>query len=185
MSDTNDDRHVDGLLDQARALPRSVEPQRDLWPGIRVRIGADMQAARRWPQRHFALAALVLIGVGAGIGFWLGRASAPPFELASVSDEAPLFGRDYTLGTEFVEARSELGRSLARELERMTPETREVVAANLAALEKAHAQINQALSAHPNSVMLQQLLLSAYTEELVFLREVNGLSRSVRVRTEI
>ena len=135
-----------------------------------------------WPRVRYAAAALVLICITSGVSFWLGRAGAPS---ESAEIVAAHFGRHYTLGPEFVQARSDLSVALEFELARMTPESRRVVAANLATLEKALSQINVALTGNPNSAMLQRMLLSAYTDEMFFLREVNGLVRNVREGTEI
>ena len=183
MSDTTDmnEPESDSLLEQARELPSSVEPPEDLWPEIRARV-AQGYTPSRWPQARYAAAALVLICITSGVSFWLGRVGAP---VESGEIVAAQFGRHYTLGPEFVKARSDLSVSLEFEVARMTPETRRVVAENLATLEEALGQINVALTGNPNNVMLQRMLLSAYTDELFFLREVNGLARNVREGTEI
>ncbi len=175
----------DTLLEQARALPSSVEPPGDLWPAIRARA-AQTQSRAHWPQARYAVAALVLICITSGVSFWLGRVGAPAPSAAITTQSMTVhFGRHHTLGSEFVRARSDLNVALELELVRMTPETRSVVVTNLATLEEALSQINVALTGNPNNVMLQRMLLSAYTEELFFLREVNGLARSVREGTEI
>ncbi|MEE9253445.1 MAG: hypothetical protein V3U43_00775 [Pseudomonadales bacterium] len=164
-----------------------MEPQRDLWPAIRARAASELQPGRRWPQTRFAVAALVLICVTSAVSFWVGRSGAP-FAQSPVSaahDGVARFGRHFTLGPNYVQARTDLSLTLESELARMAPTTRSIVLANLASIEQGLAQLNLALTGNPNSVMLQQMLLSAYTEELVLLREVNGLARTVRERTEI
>ena len=180
----------DELVARARVLASSVEPRRDLWPAIRARAAAESQPGPRWPQTRFAVAALVLICMTSAVSFWAGRAGAPSAQsTARAAPVAPVdaarFGRHYILGPDFVQARTDLGLALENELAQMAPETRSIVVANLASITDAVGQLNVALSGSPNSVMLQQMLLSAYTSELVLLREVNGLARTVRERTEI
>ncbi len=187
MSNTTDinEPGSDPLLEQARALPSSVEPPGDLWAAIRARAAQGQSRARR-PQARYAVAALFLICVTSGVSFLLGRAGAPaPSAAVATQSVAAHFGPHYILGSEFVRARSDLSVALELELAHMAPETRSVVVANLATLEEALGQINLALTGNPNNVMLQRMLLSAYTEELFFLREVNGLARNVREGTEI
>lgn len=57
MNDHDRDAEFQDLLDQVRRLPRSIEPPRDLWPGVRGRI-------RRGTAR------------GRGTGWWLTLAAA-------------------------------------------------------------------------------------------------------------
>src|SRR2546428_5090615 len=74
MTERDDDREFRDLLAAVERLPRSVEPARDLWPGIEARIsgkgeggrskGRILVLSRRWIWLA-AAAALVLL--------WLGR----------------------------------------------------------------------------------------------------------------
>src|SRR2546429_5510627 len=74
MTERNDDREFRDLLAAVERLPKSVEPPRDLWPGIEARIsgkgeggrgkGRILAFSRRWIPLA-AAAALVLL--------WLGR----------------------------------------------------------------------------------------------------------------
>ncbi len=65
MSHHEPDAEFQDLLAKARALPRSIEPPRDLWPGIHARIKAGK--ARSLPFRRalaLAAAAVLLLLVG-------------------------------------------------------------------------------------------------------------------------
>lgn len=87
-------------LDEARSLPRAIEPERDLWPGIAARLerpAAAPEPARSWrrgaapahlegghdgapsrPWRYWQLAAAAaLVTVLAGTGFGLMRLLGP------------------------------------------------------------------------------------------------------------
>jgi hypothetical protein len=67
MIDDPRDSEFRDLLDQARQLPRSIEPPRDLWPGIQARIAAGGTARsgamlrRRWARLAIAATLLLVI----------------------------------------------------------------------------------------------------------------------------
>src|SRR2546430_3874215 len=65
MTERDDDREFRDLLAAVERLPQSVEPPRDLWPGIEARIAGKGKGGRRWIFLPLAAAALVLL--------WLGR----------------------------------------------------------------------------------------------------------------
>ena len=54
--------HKDGILERARALPRSVEPQRDLWDDIEAELDCspEQTAPVIWRPRLVAAAAVML-----------------------------------------------------------------------------------------------------------------------------
>src|SRR3989441_8341120 len=65
MTERDDEREFRDLLAAVERLPQSVQPPRDLWPGIEARIsGRILALTRRWIPLA-AAAALVLL--------WLGR----------------------------------------------------------------------------------------------------------------
>ena len=95
------------------------------------------------------------------------------------------FGADYTLGPRYQRARQLLTRDLDRQLEALPEETRALVERNLGQMRAALAEINEALAQDPNNVLLQQLLLAAYQDELAVLMDVNRLARTLPTRTDI
>jgi hypothetical protein len=56
---------------------------------------------------------------------------------------------------------------------------------NLAQIREALAEINDELAEDPNNVLLQQLLLAAYQDELAVLMNVNRMAQTLPKRTEI
>jgi hypothetical protein len=95
------------------------------------------------------------------------------------------FGGSYHLGPEFMEARDDLASRMDAELARLSPETRAAIERNLADIRAAINEINRALANEPDNALLQDLLLSAYREELTLMRKVDGLANSVMRRTDI
>jgi hypothetical protein len=197
----NDDEHGtmngqetdDKLMRMARGLPTEVQPARDLWPAIAEAI-ARPAAARvsRWP-RFAAQAAAVLLLVGASSALtWLAMQNDSA-GLSPVSGQGGLhfepvsgsFGSAYSLGPDFTDARNSLVSKLDAELERLPPDTRAEVEKNIATIRAAIAEINRALAEEPDNVLLQELLLNTYGEELTVMRKVDGLANSVMRREDI
>ena len=193
MNERDDDKMADELDRQAAALPRAVAPSRDLWPGIEQAITAPMQPARRGFGQGWAQAAMVLLLVGAssGITFLLtnespdattpvAQSGAPVFEVTTAS-----FGADWTLGPDYLEARETLAGSLDEQLDALSPETRDEVRANLQTIRQAISNMNNALADEPDNVLLQELLLDTYRDELELMIRVDDLTRAAMRRGDI
>lgn len=182
------------VLTMARGLATDVQPQRDLWPRIAEAIGDGTvtAATARWP-RLFAQAAaiLLLVGASSGLTWYTMNNELPPMTMADDHTDLTFepvsgsFGSQYMLGPDFQDAREGLVAKLDEELERLPAETRADVEKNIATIQSAIAEINKALAKEPDSVLLQQLLLSTYSEELSVMRKVDGLTHSVMRRTDI
>ena len=178
----NDDK----LMDAAAKLATEISPERDLWPGIPEAIAEP--APRRWtPILAQAAAVVLLVGASSGITYMSVKDSQPVTAVASpdMIFEQASFGNRYNLGPGFQDARNALVADLDVELERLSPESREDVEANLTMIHAAINQMNSALEADPENTVLQQRLLSAYREELMLLRRVSGLTRNIMLRNDI
>lgn len=189
----------DRLMQAARALPREIRPERDLWPDIAARIGAEEAAPagrNRWRLVGAVAAAVALVAVSSLMTLWLTdepapvvvRQGPPAGGLAMPARSLPLeasFGAGYTLGPRYERARNELTRDLDQQLAALPEDTRALVNRNLAQIREALAEINDELSEDPNNVLLQQLLLAAYQDELAVLMNVNRMAQTLPTRTEI
>lgn len=175
------------LMQSAQRLAQAISPERDLWP----RIAAAMDDAPRrsaWtPLLAQAAAVVLLVAASSAITYVAVTGQQRP--ITSVSPELLFeqasFGGRYTLGPGFQDARDTLAAQLDVELERLSPESRADVEANLELVNGAIFEINAALAADPDNEMLQSQLLSAYREQLSLLRRVGGLARNVMVRNDI
>ena len=189
MSDQRQTGPEDGLMAAARRLPREIPPERDLWPGIRDRIEslpgpatAGEQQPPAWPLRFAAAAGLV----AATVLVTLTLVQRPGPDIAERSNGEPArFGAGYDLGAKHQLVRASLRADLARHLETLPPETAAVVERNLAQIREAVKEINQALEDDPGNILLQQLLMAAYQDEMDVLANVNRMARAVPSRTEI
>ncbi|MEJ2513658.1 MAG: hypothetical protein P8080_01175 [Gammaproteobacteria bacterium] len=171
----------DPILDRARELPRQLPPSRDLWPEIRARIEEPARPpARRTSWFPAALAASVVVAVALVALLRTSGPSAPPEAMTAGRLPPPpipaSFGPSATLGAHYQAARASLAGDLEQRLEALPPDSREVVARNLAAIHSAVAEINAALENDPGNVFLQQLLMDAYHDELAVLADLRRVT---------
>ena len=186
-----------------RDLPQSVDPPRDLWPGIEAELrasAADTAAARprlvaraasgmRVPRRYLAAAAMV--GCVA-VGVWIGRSvlpgaagtAGPPLAglltPTATGEIANTVAAAYVSDPRYQHQRAALVRSLEERLAAMPPLTRAKVMASLATLEQAKADIEQALGRDPGNALLQELLVDTYQDEMRVLTDVHEASDAGR-----
>ena len=177
----------DDKLDRAaRELRQQISPQRDLWPGIEEAITSPRRS--RWtPVFAQAAAVVLLIGASSAVTWLVVKDdSAPVVSVApELFFEQASFGGDRSLGPDFIAARNALRAELERELQRLSPKVREDVQANIDVVHEAIHEINLALEAEPDNVLLQQKLLGAYRDELNLLRNVSSITRNVMTRNDI
>ena len=192
MNTGDETRFDDELTELAAKLPRAVSPDRDLWPEIEQAI---VHPAKRgatiwntpWAQ---AAAIVVLVAGSSGITYVAVKDGGPPaaeiiytdnlFE--SVSGD---FGQQYTLGNEYLDARSQLEGGLDEKLNSLSPTARSEVVKSLNTIRVAISDINRALAAEPDNVLLRELLLSSYHDELSLMKKVDGIANSAMRRDDI
>lgn len=185
MTNENENR----LMADAARLEKSVSPGRDLWPGIEAAITtAAEHAPRQRPWFAQAAAVLLLVAASSLITYTLtvDEPDVSPVATNATPGLAPAsFGGEYQLGADYQLARASLENRLDRVLEQLSPEQRAEVEENLDIIQGAIAEINAALEAEPGNVLLQQMLLDTYREELTVMRNVGGLTQSVMARNDI
>lgn len=180
-------KREDELTARASELAREIAPERDLWPRIEAAIAEERRPARGgWVPRYFAQAAAVvlLVGGSSGLTYLVMKDAAAPVQVAVTPDlvfEQASFAR-YDLGPGFQDARSRLRSQLDDELARLSPEARSEVEENLDSIRQAIREINTALEAEPDNVLLQEILLRTYRDELTVMRRVGGLTQDVMTR---
>jgi hypothetical protein len=179
---TDDDK----LIEAAGRLQKAIAPQRDLWPAIAEAIAA--------PQRSYRLpllaqaAAVVLLVAGSSAMTWMimkDRQQVPGTVMQGLVLQQASFGSHYMLGPEYQEARGDIEAQLEEELARLSPDMRREIESNLSMIRGAIAEINTALEDEPGNMLLQELLLKTYQEELVLMQRVGGLTRRVMARKDI
>jgi hypothetical protein len=183
------ERRLREVLAHAAALPRSVSPPRDLWPGIEDRLRRE----RAWswtlfrPGPALALAAAVSALAVAGTLLWdrvpsavhtvviPGGGSEAGVHPASVELDPGLVAveRDYQ------EASNALLAALQKRKDALAPETLASVDRNLAVIDEALAEIHRALEKDPASPELGRMLVWTHQKKVDVLRRAVKLSTAL------
>lgn len=193
MNDNDENLFDKELMARAAKLATSVKPERDLWPEIEQAISAPVRPGRSgwnsvWAQ---AAAVVLLVGGSSGITYLAVNDSNDP-TVPMVAPQALVFepvsgsfGSQYNLGPDYQDARRSLAAKLDDDLENLAPEAREAVLTNIETIRQAIDDINRALAEEPGNVMLQELLLNTYRDELSLMIKVNGITSAAMRRGDI
>ncbi len=155
-------------LDELRT---DLPPARDLWPGIAAAIVVRGHAPRRGPGFGFGLglglaATLACVAIGIAIGRGSLFTASPAATLA--------FAPDARFGTERDALLAQAGTGLAA----LPPESRRRVEASLAIIGRALADIRRALGDDPGNLLLQEMLVNSYQDEIRVLNAVKDAGSS-------
>ena len=185
------ERDLRDLLTHATALPRSVSPPRDLWPGIAETI----ERRRAWSWSHFgawqsalAVAAAVVVALGAVL--FKGPSPTPPhtvvipspaiasgprLQSAAVEMDPGLVAMD----DDYQAAANALMEALLERKDEVEPETLARVQRNLAVIDQALAEVHRALEQDPNRPELGRMLASTHRKRVDVLRKMVKLSTTL------
>ncbi len=186
---TDENPNDDPLLRSLRELPGAIPPARDLWPGIAAAIEAAPAPRRRWNLGIGIAAACAGIVIASLVGYIVtsrslmlhkpATAQTPPaakHPLQRVADNlvSPTDPRfiSAAFGPEYFRARSALLARLTRNLQTLSPADRAKVKSALEEIDKGLEALNAALVNSPDSILLQQLVLSAYQQQLQTLQNM-------------
>ncbi|HEY8196554.1 MAG TPA: anti-sigma factor [Gemmatimonadales bacterium] len=173
------------IVDRARGVEEYV-PKRDLWPGIAGRIGATPamtpRIGRRWSfsMPQLAAAAIFLMTLSGGTA-WLLRSSAlspnaGPIATAPAPAGAPVaINASNSASQSYSAAIADLERVLAGGRGQLDTTTVRVIEQNLAAIDRAIAQAQQALLADPANLYLNTHLAETMRRKLDLLRQAATL----------
>jgi len=195
----------DPLSQMLAALPKDVQPERDLWQGIQAEIGKTPIVTDSAPVVHFSssrwfqMAAGVLLVLATSLTtFVITRNSMEKDAAVQIAQQqqpvpaatAPLnampvsFGTE-ALGVDYMKARSELDQRFEARMKTLPPSTRAKLERNLADLRHAANEISATLAENPSDPLLQDLLMSTYQRELQLLSDVGEMPVSHPVRTDL
>ncbi len=163
-------------IDQVRALPPEIEPERDLWPAIAARLPAARR--RSWP---WALAASLVLAAGlaivvrqAGLAPQSEVPPASPPSLATAPRLSPVARSAYAQTDQaLAEIRLQLRRTVAEREAELPEATRRLVHENLETIERAIAEIEAALAERPESPELARTYIAYRQRQIDLLRQVN------------
>ena len=177
------------LLAHAAALPRSLAPPRDLWPGIAERIERGSAWSALWASWHplaFAAAAAAVLGLAAflwnGAGPTAVRTVAMPSGSPSLRPVTNTAVADPVLAAaarEYEAAATALLQALQRRRGVLPPEDLARVEANLEVIDRALEEVRQALVKDPASPELNRMLVATHRKKVDVLRRVVRLSTAL------
>jgi hypothetical protein len=173
------------LRERVAALSRSLEPSRDLWPGIAARISAEKVVRGRFGGRALLAAAATVVVISSVVtAYFIGRSQAVvTVETATVAESGPsevLLASFEGLGVDnYLATRTELLDALESRRHELSPETMDVVMENLLLIDRAMNRIAEALGEDPENEFLMKQLAGAYR------RQIDLLQRAVQLPAEV
>lgn len=174
-----EERLLRALLAHAAAMPRLLDPPRDLWPAIAERLREEGPGARRslpWWAGGLLAAAAVLLALSSSL-----RVPARPTQ-PSQGGEGRLAQASFTspslLEAEggYLKATEELNAALESRRGSLSPETLRVVDENLRIITEALRSVRQALAKDPGNRALTHMLLSTHRKKVEILRRATLLT---------
>jgi hypothetical protein len=159
------------------ALPRSIEPPRDLWPAIAARTAPPSVSAPKHRPLLAIAAALALVAGSSAVTMLVMRDDGPepaPVAGTAPAPEAPAGPR---FEARYVAETRELSDLLDRQRDLLAPETVAALERNLAIIDSAIADSRAALAADPSNGELELLLRAGYEQKVALLEQAARLAR--------
>jgi anti-sigma factor RsiW len=184
------ERELRALVAEAAALPREIQPARDLWPEVAARLrGAEgargvlvRPAVPRW-MRTTSLAAAAAVVIALSAALWTrgpgpvtpaGPRALHVTPVAAGAAPADLLEAE----REYAGATADLMAALDRQKDALTPEARATLDANLKTIDDALAEVRTALRRDPGNAQLTHLLTSTHQKKIGALQRVVRLNRT-------
>jgi len=176
------------LLTATRSLPRSTEPEHDLWSGIAekieqrrvVRGGFDRPRAFSSRSVWLAAAAAAVLVMSVTTAYMVGLERGRPQIAEAPQQHGSYMQAAYgDLATDLEIARDQLRASLDQRQDELSPETWSVVMDNLVVIDDAIERIETAMTDNPDDGRLNRQLTVAYR------RQIDLLQRATRLPAEV
>jgi predicted anti-sigma-YlaC factor YlaD len=178
------------LLAHAAALPRALAPPSDLWPGIRERVERRSAWTGFWTSwQPLALAAAAAAVAALAAFLWSGSGPSP-IRTVAMPDASPSL-RPVAAGTapsdpllaqavrEYELATSALLEALQRRRSVLSADDLARVEANLQVIDRALADVREALVKDPEDPKLNHMLVATHKKKVDVLRRVVRLSTAL------
>ncbi len=156
------------LVAGAAALPKRIEPARELWTGVAARMGKrERGKGQGWWRTALAAAATLVIG------FAVYRLLP-----SSTARDRPVGEGWVVAQAEYDQATAALTSALALERDRLRPETVALLERNLGVIDAAIRESRDALARDPGNVELRGLVASAARAKVELLRWATRVATS-------
>lgn len=159
------------ILTDARALPRTVLPAKDLWAGIESRLPSAPPVPLR-PRRP--LLQRPLVQLAAAIFLLLAGATLATLYLRGRTGSPSTFALEQQ---RYAAATADLARKLADDPALLSATTRAVVERNLTIVDQAIQEAEHALATDPGNTELEQMVLARYAQRLALLKHATEAGR--------
>lgn len=161
------------LIEEAEALPRELQPERELWPEIAARLAPSNPMRRLTPVWMQVTAAAAVLALGVWIGTEWRSTSEPSPE--------PVVDPGYAqLASEVETLRAQVELLVTQRADQFDPETVAAVNETLATLHTAGEEISHALERDPGNRRLRAMRASSVKREAHVLADLmvalNGAS---------
>jgi len=168
------------------SLPRSMKPQRDLWPGINERLEAVASGDNVHYKAPFwrmpALAAAVMLALTTGIFIGRGMDTESADQMTQSVQEHALIGTVNATEREYQAAFSELVPLDYSGL-RLEGEEPDALRGSWEALLRAETSLLAALAQYPSDIYLNEKLLDLRSQQLQFVKRMALLEQNDWRRT--
>ena len=172
------------LLADARDLPRSIEPPRDLWPDIDRRTWSGAWRTRTiWSLRYpLAAAVIVLMAASAAVTAWFVQRSVESASSLAVDREATIGGPSAVLvgwnesERAYREAIGELTQVLEVRRDELDPAVIQLIERNLHIIDGAIEESRAALAADPTNRAIMDALSARYQAKIETLQRLSRLT---------
>ena len=163
------------------SLPRGIKPQRDLWPGIEMRLESvekDDEIHYKAPLwRRPAMAAAVLLALTTGIFIGRGMDSGPAGPTSQSMQEYALIGTVQATEREYQAAFRELVPLDYSGL-RLEGEEPDALRGSWEDLQQAETSLLAALQQYPTNIYLNEKLLDLRSQQLQFVKQLALLEQN-------
>ena len=178
------------LLAHAASLPRGIAPPEDLWPGIRERIERRSAWSGFWASwQPVALATAAAAVAALSVFLWSGSAptvirtvampSTSPTLRPAAGDMTPSDPVLAQAVREYEQATAALLETLQRRRAVISAEDLQKVEANLEVIDRALAEVREALVKDPEDPKLNNMLVATHKKKVDVLRRVVRLSTAL------
>ena len=171
------------LLADAGQLPRSIEPPRDLWPGVANRLEAGSRRRRTYLRPRYAVAAVALLAVAFSLTQVRTKTArertAPRVTVEQPSNVGLVSLTEQWRRTEatYERAAAELQTALDAVREMLDPRTVARIETNLEIIDDAIRESRAALMADPGNLEVLQLLAAVHEKKLDLLKQATHYQR--------
>lgn len=164
----SDNDFEDRLRRDISALPRELEPGRDLWPGIESRL--EPRGRRAWVSAAVA-ASLVLSSLSVLFTWNLYQQQQAQTQMLQAQLQA--------LESPYLPVRASYDREWATLRTRLDPATATTIERNVAIIRQANAELMKALNENPRDESLRKLLMKTLATEADVYQQAFGAATRV------